>query len=237
MIRLNPIPLTTSLVIEKVGESCFVINFNCIINHCQETNGNNKMHKNEVEQIETATKWMMDKISQLQRKGHVNWHTIPYFYHCVQVSNLVFKFGAGTVNNQLAALCHDVFEENFSVTEPEMEAVTNPEVVSIVKELTFDPKDMTKDEYMSSFKDKSIDAVIIKVADRLCNVMDFQLTKPDYAFKYMNKALALFDIVTQSRQDEVISKYGIETWKKIATAIDDLYQITKNTTDSKLILN
>ena len=58
-----------------------------------------------------------------------------------------------------------------------MESVTNPNVVSIVKELTFDPKDMSKEEYMASFATKSIDAIIIKIADRLCNVMDFKLTQ------------------------------------------------------------
>ena len=63
------------------------------------------MFKNEVEQIENATKWMMDKISQLQRKGHVNWHTIPYFYHCVQVSNLVFKFGRWAARRGCRSAC------------------------------------------------------------------------------------------------------------------------------------
>jgi (p)ppGpp synthase/HD superfamily hydrolase len=195
------------------------------------------MYKNEVEQIETATKWMMDKISQLQRKGHVNWHTIPYFYHCVQVSNLVFKFGAGTVNNQLASLCHDVKEENFSVTHEELVSATNEEAAAIVEELTYYPDRMSKEEYMASFATKSIDAVIIKVADRLCNVMDFKLTQPEYAFKYMNKANVLFDLVVQSRQDEVISKYGYETWRRIATAIDDLDRIITNAIGSKLVLN
>lgn len=195
------------------------------------------MHKHEVEKIENATKWMMDKISQLQRKGHVNWHTIPYFYHCVQVSNLVFKFGAGTVNNQLVSICHDVKEENFSVTHEELVSVTNEEVAAIVEELTFYPDKMSKEEYMASFATKSIDAVIIKTADRLCNVMDFQLTQPDYSYKYMNKANGLFDIVVQSRQDEVMSKYGYETWLRIATAVEDLYRITENTIGSRLVLN
>lgn len=194
------------------------------------------MHKNEVEQIETATKWMMDKISQLQRKGHVNWHTIPYFYHCVQVSNLVFKFGAGTVNNQLASICHDVFEENFSVTEQEMESVTNPNVVSIVKELTFDPKDMTKEEYMASFTTKSIDAIIIKIADRLCNVMDFKLTQPDYSYKYMNKAVPLFNAF-YAKKDEIVAKYGHETYSRIYLAIEELFLVLRTKVGSKLILN
>jgi (p)ppGpp synthase/HD superfamily hydrolase len=194
------------------------------------------MYKNEVEQIETATKWMMDKISQLQRKGHVNWHTIPYFYHCVQVSNLVFKFGAGTVNNQLASMCHDVKEENFSVTHEELVSATNEEAAAIVEELTFYPDRMSKEEYMASFATKSIDAVIIKIADRLCNVMDFKLTQPDYASKYMFKAIPLFNAF-YAKKAEIVTKYGHETYSRIYLAIEELFFALRNTVGSKLVLN
>jgi (p)ppGpp synthase/HD superfamily hydrolase len=195
------------------------------------------MHKNEVEQIETATKWMMDKISQLQRKGHVNWHTIPYFYHCVQVSNLVFKFGAGTVNNQLASLCHDVKEENFSVTHEELVSATNEEAAAIVEELTFYQDRMSKEEYMASFATKSIDAVIIKIADRLCNVMDFQLINPDYALKYMNKAKVLFETF-EDRRVEIENKYSRGTYLRIDVAISELYTVVERYEGfSKLTLN
>ena len=44
---------------------------------------------------------------------------------------------------------------------------------------------------MESFKDKSIPLLVIKIADRLCNVQDFMVTDLKYAKKYLGKAEVL----------------------------------------------
>lgn len=90
---------------------------------------------------------------------------------------------------------------------------------------------------MASFATKSIDAVIIKIADRLCNVMDFQLTNPDYALKYMNKAKVLFETF-EDRRVEIEKKYSRGTYLRIDVAISELYTVVERYEGvSKLTLN
>lgn len=172
-------------------------------------------HKMSVEKV---TKWMIDRHSGQTRKGKINGNILPYFFHPIQVANLVFKFGAGTDDNMMAALCHDLQEENVTITEQELLDVTNQNVVNIVKELTFIPSSGTKEKYMLSFETASIDAVIIKIADRLCNVADFKLTSPEYAEKYFLKASPLFEAF-EKRKHEICVKYGEYTSQKMTKMI------------------
>ena len=89
--------------------------------------------------------------------------------------------------------------------------ILNPDNILIVEELTFapvenKPKHILKKEYIRSFKNKSVSALVIKVADRICNVRDFMIYNPDYARTYYNKAAMLFDFLVD-RKDEVNSYF------------------------------
>jgi hypothetical protein len=95
---------------------------------------------------------------------------------------------------------------------------------------------MSKEEYVASFAAKSIDAIIIKIGDRLCNTIDFQLTQPEYASKYMFKAVPLFNAF-YAKKDEIVATYGHETYSRIYLAIEQLFVVLRTTVGSKLILN
>jgi hypothetical protein len=78
--------------------------------------------------------------------------------------------------------------------------------LALVKELTFYPiesssKSRQKEEYLKSFGAKSIAALNIKVADRLCNVEDFFNAGDDYANAYFLKAEPLFAAALAREQE------------------------------------
>jgi (p)ppGpp synthase/HD superfamily hydrolase len=107
---------------------------------------------------------------------------LPYITHPVAVSYIVASFKHSRHHEELltASILHDVLEDT-STTFVELAEQFGPMVSSLVQELTNDDesiKDMGKLEYhkrklvgMSSY------ALVIKLADRLHNVMDHPTEK------------------------------------------------------------
>jgi (p)ppGpp synthase/HD superfamily hydrolase len=79
-----------------------------------------------------------------------------------------------------------------------------------------DEEKRLKDEYLRTFDKKSIDAFIIKLADRFCNSMDYKLNDPRYAFKYFKKAQFLFDTLSK-RCEEIEAAFGERTYDNICS--------------------
>lgn len=97
------------------------------------------------------------------------------------------------------------------------------EVISIVRELTFDPSKQSKPEYMASFDKKSVNALVIKLADRFLNILDFAFADIIYARKYMQKANALF-VVFRSRMTEIENAFGKTTVDSILDTMEEVSQ-------------
>lgn len=112
---------------------------------------------------------------------------LPYAPHPSEVLKQLWFWGTIDYSMAVAALLHDVVED-CGVLPAEIEEEFGVEVVDLVVELTHDKEKETKEEYLTGFKRKSHRALIIKLADRFCNVKDFNLTNPDYAHKYAAKA-------------------------------------------------
>jgi len=91
-----------------------------------------------------------------------------------------------------------------------------------------------KDAYLKSFKYKPIEALVIKLADRICNVLDYKLTDPGYAVIYFNKAKCLFEFY-QERRNEVVAQFGEVCDKKITVSINSVINCLKNKNDHELI--
>jgi len=147
------------------------------------------------------------------RKGKVNGQSIPYIIHPINVMEAVWVWGAGTEVTLSASVTHDI-KENTAIKHEELEFEIGKEAADIVTELTYEGGKEQKKEYMRTFHTSSIDALIIKIADRLDNVKGFMLTQPDYAQKYFDKAVDLFGAL-MSRLDEIKEKYGEQTSKNI----------------------
>lgn len=164
------------------------------------------------------------------RKKKINGFELPYFYHPMSVGQLVWEWGAGSPVNLMASSGHDVFEdcdvdaEYFEklvvqqICKSSIEAASDPQIkqaINLIIELTFLEKKPgecdccavpDKAAYLESFWLKSIDSLIIKVADRYKNVNDFYIGgDAKYALKYFNKAQVLFDIC-DARKDEILYK-------------------------------
>jgi len=159
------------------------------------------------EAIRLAVEWHKGQNRKFSNQGK----HIPYVAHPFSVMKIVWAWGAGKEDVMSASICHDLIEDT-EVTYEFLKVVVGEDAADIVKELTFDG--VNKEEYMKSFYTSSIDALIIKVADRLDNVKDFMLTLPHYAQKYFDKAEDLFGAL-MSRLDEIRDEYGEQTSKNI----------------------
>jgi len=136
----------------------------------------------------------------------------PYIIHPLQVVDRMGRWGIHPNEHPelwAAGLLHDV-DEDTAATLAEIECLFGQTVAYYVSELTFrdrlpDEKasqyTQAKDEYLASFASKSVGALVVKIADRLCNVEDFLWSDKRYAVKYFDKAKPLFD--AHSAKDQV----------------------------------
>ena len=181
--------------------------------------------------IELAVKYHSEQF----RKSKINGFKIPYISHCFEVMKLVYKWGCGTEINLAVCAIHDGIEDT-ELTEKELIDKCGNEVYELVNELTFIPlrdidRKTFKNEYLKSFKDKTINALIIKIADRICNVNDFLLTDKKYAAEYFGKAYCLIEFLIL-RKEEIINRYNnnvlLNIFEDIEKIKKELYSLCVN---------
>lgn len=133
---------------------------------------------------------------------------LPYIVHPMAVMAQLRDWGITNVVTWKAAVCHDVWEERPAITMPQLTKILGEEAALVVQELSFFPEDngvpanQQKPIYLRTFYDKSIHALVVKVADRLSNVCDFLAIDPQYARKYYHKAEDLFGAM-MARGEEI----------------------------------
>lgn len=158
---------------------------------------------------------------------------LPYITHPLEVAKKVWMWGAGTPDMMATAVLHDTLE---SLHEGETEYILSDFDMAIekefgrlvaawVQELSFLPpnvvngvvltpqeKKKMKAEYLQSFATKSVASLVIKIADRICNSLNFFATDPKYAAKYFN--CGLMDIAC-NRQQEIEAEFGEDVFAKM----------------------
>lgn len=167
---------------------------------------------------------------QQTRKGSSTGLRVPYIIHPLQVLRRVQMWGIKYPSDEnkvfwKALLFHDAIEDT-SMTYEFLVGLIGKAAADIVFELSHVPGE-DKNLFMRSFNTKSIEAVVGKIADRLCNVEDFLVDNAHYAKKYYHKADDVF-AVFDDRYDEVISRFGNEAAKKIL----ENYRVLGNTVES-----
>jgi (p)ppGpp synthase/HD superfamily hydrolase len=186
------------------------------------------MMENVQKAIELAVKL---HAGQFRKEHNTAGYRIPFIVHPMQVMKLVFDWGCGTPTNLVAAICHDVLEDT-GITPEALKTAIGDEAYRIVDELTFheqgvDPRDKQaqKAAYLKTFTHKSVNALVIKAADRYCNVHDF-INSGDlsYAAKYSTKAKSLYDAVF-ARHTELAEAYGVPAVDKIHLSVQKLRTI------------
>ena len=130
----------------------------------------------------------------------------PYIYHPAQVVNRINRWGIDKkilMNMVIAAWLHDTLEDT-DLDINIIDKLYGSDVTYLVKELTYIKNDkITKADYIENIaKHRDIRVVIIKCADRLCNVEDFiNDGLIDYASQYFNKASSIMKRVNTSCRD------------------------------------
>lgn len=162
--------------------------------------------------IDKTIKWVFGKHLGQYRK-HPEEMPLPYFVHPMGVLQLIAQWGITNVVTRKASVGHDV-REDCGVTYEQVAKALGQETADVIEELTFipDPKlelpdHVQKQEYMRSFMGKSVHALVIKVADRCCNTLDWIDAGGDYAPKYWKKADDLFSAFV-TRKDQIVTFYG-----------------------------
>jgi len=143
---------------------------------------------------------------------------LPFIVHPMSVLTVIgTEWELRNLKVWKATICHDT-KEDCGVTDEELIAVIGEDAASIVSELTFipDPRDerpdhIQKRDYMRSFMQKSVDALVIKCADRFCNVCDWLSSDPEYAVKYWKKASDLMDAMF-TRGEEISEAFGSDVF-------------------------
>lgn len=171
--------------------------------------------------IKRALDYCVQQHDGLYRKGEMGGCKLPYIFHPFAVAELVWELGAGTPDNMIAALGHDLLEENSNLCFEDLEENLGTDPSKIIFELSFFPsKEFTKADYINSFVNKSIEAVIIKIADRIHNTKSFFIQSGyDYAPKYFHKCDSLFELFNK-RKEEVVARYGEKCFENISNLIN-----------------
>jgi len=180
--------------------------------------------------INRTIAYALEAHSGTNRKEDNDWHSLPYIFHPVEVAKRVWSWGLGDDLMLQAAVLHDVIEDcpgydlthynhssGYGIQDIFGKAVADLVVeLTLLKEPNWTPEQAkrAKLQYMESFADKSLAALTIKLADRFCNVWDFLLTNPKYAYKYFRKADPVYQ-AAHDRQAEMMDAYGEDVLRAI----------------------
>lgn len=116
-----------------------------------------------------ALTYMTIKHGKQKRKSN----NLPYIIHPIRVAAILRSFGFSEQKNEnlmIAALFHDLIEDT-STFPSEIQEKFNKKILRIVNEVT-KPNDMDKKLWLNSFDMVSDEAKILKMADRIDNLID-----------------------------------------------------------------
>jgi (p)ppGpp synthase/HD superfamily hydrolase len=156
------------------------------------------------------------------RKHAIGGQRLPYIAHAIEVMRTVWGWGAAEPIIMTAAVLHDIFEES-DVTMRQLEKEFGAEVAQLVRELTHDPQEGEKYEYLKRFSTASVPALAVKLADRYCNIKHRLVAYPAGVKTYLGKSAVLLEVM-QSRHAEIAGRFG----EKVAGAIASAFQALEN---------
>ena len=146
---------------------------------------------------------------------------IPYISHPLEVMKMLWKWGIDEEGILVAAICHDLVEDT-KTTKEEISELFGQQAADLVDELTFigptdrEQRAILKAEYMKSFATSSIEALVMKLADRFCNVADKAVVDQENARIYFKKADSLFGAMWR-REEEIKKRFGEKVFSRIVT--------------------
>lgn len=140
----------------------------------------------------------------------------PYIVHPERVVKLLQEVGVTDETVLAAAYLHDTLED----TAEDLTGFPEP-VVRLVKELTTPKGTTDKDAYIAGFAHKSLNAVVVKLADRYDNLLDGSKTmSPAWVTKYAKGALVLLSAALKAGVNR--SAPGAKLYAKLSNLRDRL---------------
>ena len=162
---------------------------------------------------------LVDSAIEFAMKAHNGQYRksikIPYFSHCMEVMKRVSLY---TDDEEILciAICHDLLEDTL-ITYEQLQEHLSDRIARGVKDCTRITGDnatkLEKYVFLESFHSKSLDSILVKISDRLCNSNDYHTThKGTYYSKYALQAFPLYqaymlcDKTTVPHKQEAVHK-------------------------------
>ncbi len=156
--------------------------------------------------LKEAMEKKAEKYAGKAHKGQIRkFSGEAYVSHPNNVASIVKRFKNSHKIDALvsAALLHDTIEDT-ETTVKDLHKLFGGLVASLVKELTSDKEEISKEgktEYLASkMKSMSSWALVIKLADRLDNVSDLKTAPPAFAEKYVGQTRRLLKMLEAERK-------------------------------------
>jgi GTP diphosphokinase / guanosine-3',5'-bis(diphosphate) 3'-diphosphatase len=173
---------------------------------------------------------MIDKAFSFALEAHQGQYRksfkIPYFVHLTEVLKKVCLL-TDDQDVWCAAILHDYIEDcllhlSYSEKHVILETAFNKRIADIVLECsrtTGHESKLQKYQFLESFKEKSMESIVIKICDRRCNVSDYTLSgKRSYASKYALQAYPLYQAYI-NRQDEDCGAFKFDKVKTLCEIV------------------
>lgn len=165
--------------------------------------------------------------------GH-KYTNAPYITHPTKVAQMLesWEYSAAEMIDALilaTAWGHDLLEDT-KATEDEIRnaaGVFGPRIVNCIKELTFKPGNASeedrgrlKNHYLQILSKSSWEIVVVKIADRLCNTLDFCASGDPWAVEYLNLGAPLFKRIDECKGSDRI-RATLDAVRRKATELRD----------------
>ena len=157
------------------------------------------------------------EFATIMHNGQYRHDGTPYINHPIRVANYVMEFKKSKQLDTLitSAYLHDTIEDT-SATYYDIVDNFGPQVASIVLELTNDEdlkNEIGKARYLEiKMKNMSSWALVIKLCDRLDNIMDMRNSNEGFIKRYIYETTEIIDYLVRNR---VLSLTHINIIKRI----------------------
>ena len=142
----------------------------------------------------------------------------PYITHPAKVVEMLRSWGY-SADEMIDALIlatawgHDLLEDTKATEDQIMCAagIFGPRILNCIRELTFNPgeageeeRSRLKNHYLQNLSKSSWEIVVVKMADRLCNTLDFCASGDPWAAEYLKLGAPLFERIDECKGSDRI---------------------------------
>lgn len=168
---------------------------------------------------------MIDRAVQYHRGQARKCSEIPYIFHPMEVAKKLSDWGVEDEEVLAAAIGHDLVKDTPDTVEA-IRADFGHRVASLIEQLTWEkdegtPRAQKVTHWYIMSNEAKIEALVIKVADRYCNVRDYTRQPPrdrenkgEYAALYALQMYPIWRTVC-SQETRVVSRFSADVYRNL----------------------